>query len=153
MLSTFLKAEEGGEATSKTYSQYVKLFNDFDLARRMIVPLRELSEEILIEEDDSEPSGLRFENILEYNKLGTKKNAEAISNLLAKSLDKNWNLLTSLPFTVEREGDVILEPQVPPASKKTRQDLGEVQSKDGKEIREAGEKERKIKYSNSLFKL
>ncbi len=150
LLSTFLKAEEGGEATSKTYAQYVKLFNDFDLARRMLAPLKALSEEIVIEEDDSEPSGLRFENILEYNKLGAKKNAEAISNLLAKSLDESWNLLADLPFTVEREGDVILEPQVPPASKKTRQDLGEVQSKDGKETRQAGEKERKIRLKPEL---
>ena len=134
MFSTFYKSEEdetdaSSVITNKRYREYEKLFKDFDLAKRLTEPLRNLSENIEIVEDESKPSGLDFKNIQEFNKVGSKAASAAIYNLLAKSLDKNeegkyrWNLLADLPFTTEEDGDVMLEPQIRPAKFKGK--LGE----------------------------
>ena len=152
MFSTFYKSEEDEKdassvITNKRYAEYEKIFRDFDLARRLTEPLKSLSENIEIVEDESKPSGLDFRNIQEFNKVGSKAASAAIYNLLAKSLDKNeegkyrWNLLADLPFTTEEDGDVILEPQIRPAKFKGK--LGEeITQRTYKVDEETGKKKR-----------
>jgi len=124
----YTEGRETGAAEGKsreTYRRYQTLFSDFDFAKRSLPALTELSESIVISEDDS-PTGFEFENITAYNRVIGKRKSATIYNTLALSLSDSLNLLGNYEFTRKnKNGDVVLPAQVPPAPKKTRQELGE----------------------------
>lgn len=115
------------DASREMYRRYQALFRDFDFAQRALTPLKELSEEMKIEEDKSRATGFDFENITAYNKIIDKRQSAMAYNILAASLE-DIDLLGNYDFTEKNEdGDVVLPPQVPPAPKKTTQERGELE--------------------------
>ena len=121
-----LETGTGEDTSREMYRRYKALFNNFSFAQRALVPLTELSENIKIIVDDSKATGFEFENITAYNRIIDRQKSSSAYNILALSLSENLDLLSNYEFTEKKEnGDVILPPQVPPAPKKTGQELGE----------------------------
>ncbi len=126
---TFLlrKAEtdKGGDVSREMYKRYQSLFRNFSFAQRILPSLTKLSEDIEIIVDDSKATGFEFENITAYNRVIDKKQSATAYNILALSVSENVDLLGQYEFTTERDGDVVLEPQIPPISEKAQRDLTE----------------------------
>lgn len=126
---TFLlrKAEtaKGEDVSREIYKRYQSLFRNFSFAQRILPSLTKLSEDIEIIVDDSKATGFEFENITAYNRVIDKKQSATAYNILALSVSENLDLLGQYEFTTEKDGDVVLEPQIPPISEKAQRDLTE----------------------------
>lgn len=123
------ETQEAEDTSREMYRRYQALFRDFDFAQRALTPLKELSEDMKIEEDESKATGFDFENITAYNKIIDKRQSAMAYNILAASLT-DIDLLGNYDFTEKNEdGDVVLPPQVPPAPKKTTQERGELEER------------------------